>query len=212
MITIISHLRFLPTISFSLINDSLPTGYISIRQRLPTVVRSRRRFCPSQAENWPARRVKHGREERASPFSAFRRSARASCGIIIITGSPIKLRGTSSVSEPPRCVRAHTRVRKSWIHGCEAASFEITKTSESGTGFARRRSTPKACHDGFTIVRARASTGRCLSETHTDRRFIPSIMRFDRVGVRNNSRDPSGFRERRRRGGGLLSRFLRVKV
>lgn len=107
-----------------------PDGCVSARP--PTGIPDRECFCPLQAENWPnGADAKHGRR-RVSPFSAFRGSARS---IIIITGSPIKLRGSSSAGEPTP-MRTHTRSR-----------HRGTRSGEPGTGFARRRSTPKACHD-----------------------------------------------------------------
>ena len=173
-------------------------GYVSVRP--PTAVLARECFCPSQAENWPSSgAVQNTRGDASFPFLLFG-GPRAPRGIIIITGSPIKLRGSSSAGEPPRCLHTHTHTHtraralreRVYVHrhtgvetrGRASRELVLLSTTINAQGLSR-------CP---TNDRARAPTSRCLNETHTDRRFIPSIMRFDRVGVRNNSRSgPSGF-------------------
>jgi len=139
-------------------------GYVSVRP--PTAVLARECFCPSQAENWPSSgAVQNTRGDASFPFLLFG-GPRAPRGIIIITGSPIKLRGSSSAGEPPRCLHTHTHTHtharaRARVH-CESA-YTFTdipasrhEAEQAGNWFcSRRRSTPKACHDApRTIVRA----------------------------------------------------------
>lgn len=139
---------FIPTVSFGLTrrtNFFFPLdGCVSVRP--PTAIPDRECFCPSQAENWPpsGADAKHGRRC-ISPFSAFRGSARS---IIIITGSPIKLRGSSSAGEPPRCVRTHTCTR------LRAHRHRGTRSSGPGNWFCSTTINAQGLSRWPTIVRA----------------------------------------------------------
>jgi len=114
-------------------------GYVSVRP--PTAVLARECFCPSQAENWPSSgAVQNTRGDASFPFLLFG-GPRAPRGIIIITGSPIKLRGSSSAGEPPRCLHTHTHARaRACIARARIRSQTYrrrdTRPSKPGTGFA----------------------------------------------------------------------------
>lgn len=130
-------------LSASEANDFFLDRYISVRP--PTILDRESVFVPCKQKidrRVAERGAKQGRRCAPLPFLLFG-GPRAPRGIIIITGSPIKLRGSSSDGEPPRC-GTHTRVR---MRTRSRAHRRDARPSEPGTGFARRRSTPKACHD-----------------------------------------------------------------
>lgn len=88
--------------------------YVSVRP--PTAVLARECFCPSQAENWPpSGAVQNTRGDASFPFLLFG-GPHAPRGIIIITGSPIKLWGSSSAGEPPRCLHIRARCERVYVH------------------------------------------------------------------------------------------------
>lgn len=145
---IIIVLVFIPSVSLGL-TISFFSRCVSVRP--PTAIPDRDCFCPLQAENWPASGAdaKHGRRC-ISPFSAFRGSARS---IIIITGSPIKLRGSSSAGEPPRCVHTHMRERRSvcTFTGAPVSRHEVER---AGNWFCSTTINAQGLSRCPTIVRA----------------------------------------------------------